>query len=53
MYANTIIFFEKKKDVMEKVCRLTGNTKLGKNGFISANTASNNDNYHHFHRTKR
>ena len=36
-YANAIIFFEKKKYGMDKVCRLTGNTKLANNGFSSAN----------------
>ena len=38
-YANTIIFFKKKKGGMDKVCRITGNTKLGNNGFSSANAA--------------
>ena len=36
-YTNAIIFFKKKKYGMEKVCRLTGNTKSSKNGFSSAN----------------
>ena len=38
-YTNAIIFFEKKKDGMDKVWRLTGNTKSCKKGFSSANTA--------------
>ena len=38
-YANAIIFFKKKKDGMDKVCRLTGNTNLVNNGFSSANAA--------------
>ena len=36
-YANAIMFSEKKKYGMYKVCRITGNTKSVKNGFISAN----------------
>ena len=36
-YANAIILFETKKDGMYKVCQLTGNKKLVKNGFSSAN----------------
>ena len=38
-YANTIIFFKKKEDGMDKVCRLTGNKKSVNNGFSSANAA--------------
>ena len=38
-YANAIMFFENKRDGMDKVGRLTGNTNLVKNGFSSANAA--------------
>ena len=38
-YSNAIIFSEKKKCGMEKVCRLTGNTKSVNNFFRSANSA--------------
>ena len=37
MYARLIILFEKKKDGMDKVCWLIGNTKLVNNGFSSVN----------------
>ena len=36
-YANAIIFSEKKKHGMDKVCWITGNKNSGKNGFSSAN----------------
>ena len=38
-YANAIIFFEKNIYRMDKVCRLTGNTKTVMNGISSANAA--------------
>ena len=38
-YVNAIIFLEKKKYGMDKVCQITGNTKSGNNGFSSANAA--------------
>ena len=37
MYANAIILFEKKKDGMGKVCRITGNTNSVRNCFIRVN----------------
>ena len=36
-YANVIILFEKKKYAIDKVCRITVNTKLGKHGFSITN----------------
>ena len=38
-YANAIIFSKKEKYGIDKVCRITGNKKSGKNGFSSANAA--------------
>ena len=38
-YADAIMLFENKRDGMDKVGRLTGNTNLVKNGFSRANDA--------------
>ena len=38
-FHNAIIFYENKKKGMDKVTRLTGNTRSGKAGFTSANQA--------------